>query len=246
MKLLLINPNTTQHVTDRMVAEARRATGARADVVGVTADAGPAIIGSRTENALAARAALELAAEHQAGIDAVILGVSLDTALCPLREMLDVPVVGMAEAGLLTACMVAGRVGCLTLGPRLLPLYEELTQAYGFASRVARWRALDLPAAYGPDVDDEVAKRVCDAGERMVREDGAEAVVLCGAVLTGYAARIGAQLPVPAIDCIDAATRQALLLAEMRLPPARIGSYARPHGRRLDGVGAKLTDRLRD
>ena len=140
MKLLLINPNTTRHVTDRMLVQARLAAGARAEVMAVTAAFGPAIIGSRAENAVAAHAALELAAKHQAGFDAVILGVSLDTALRPMREMLDIPVVGMAEAGLLTACMLGGRIGCLTLGTRLLPVYEELTQSYGLASRVSCWR----------------------------------------------------------------------------------------------------------
>lgn len=240
MKLLLINPNTTGHVTQRMLAQARRASGPDVDVHAVTAAFGPAIIGSRTENAIAGHAALELAARHHAGFDAVILGVSLDTALWPLREMLDIPVVGMAEAALHTGCMIGGRIGCLTLGRRLVPLYEELTRSYGLSSRVASWRALELPAAYGAEIDAEVARHIGAACERMVADDGAEVIVLCGAVLTGYAEHVAPALGVPVIDCIDAAARQARTLAEMRLVPPRTGSYARPTGRRLDGVHAAL------
>lgn len=244
MKLLLINPNTTVHVTDRMLAQARLAAGPQVEVSGVTADFGPAFIGSRAENAIAGHAVLELAARHHAGFDAVILGVSMDTALPALREMLDIPVVGMAEAALLTTCMLGGRIGCLTLGTRLLPLYEELTASYGFASRVARWRALDLPAAYGPAVDGGVAQQVRAACDMLIAEDGAESVLLCGAVLTGYAAHLAPVLPVPVIDCIEAATRQAMLLAQMRLAAPRAGSHARPTQRRLYGVGVELADWL--
>jgi allantoin racemase len=239
MKLLLINPNTTQHVTDRMLMQARLAAGARAEVVAVTAAFGPAIIASRAENAVAAHAALELAARHQAGFDGVILGVSLDTALRPMREMLDIPVVGMAEAGLLTACMLGGRIGCLTLGERLLPAYEELTQSYGLASRVSRWRALELPAAYGPSVDPQAAREIGAACEGMA-EDGADVVLLCAAVLSGYASHIAHELQVPVIDGIEAATRQAMLLADLGLAPHRTGSYARPTGRHLAAVGPEL------
>lgn len=241
MKLLLINPNTTQHITERMLVQSRVAAGTHAEVHGVTSSFGAAIIGSRTENAIAAHAALDLAANHHAGFDAVILGVSMDTALRPMREMLDIPVVGMAEAALLTSCMLGGRIGCLTLGGHLLPLYEELTAAYGLQSRVACWRALDLPGAYGPDVDIEVAHQIRAACETMVSDDGAEVLVLCGAVLTGYAAKIATTLSVPVIDCIEVATRQAIVLAEMRLGPQRAGSYSRPTGRRLDGMGTELT-----
>jgi allantoin racemase len=244
MKLLLINPNTTRHVTDRMLVQAQLAAGAQAEVVAVTASFGPAIIGSRAENAVAAHAALELAAKHQAGFDAVILGVSLDTALRPMREMLDIPVVGMAEAGLLTACMLGGRIGCLTLGARLLPVYEELTQSYGLVSRVSRWRALELPAAYGPAVDSQAAREVGAACRGMAAEDGADVVLLCAAVLSGYASHIAQEVQIPVIDGIEAATKQAMVLVELGLAPHRTGSYARPTGRRLAEVGPELADWL--
>lgn len=240
MKLLLINPNTTEHVTERMLAQARRAAGARAEVIGVTAASGPAIIGSRAENAIAGYAAIELAVLHHAGFDAVILGVSMDTALRALREMLDIPVLGMTEAALLTGCMLGGRIGCLTLGPRLLPLYEELTSSYGLSSRVAGWRALDLPAAYSHDVDADVAQRVGEACRRMVTDNSADVVLLCGAVLAGYAARVAPTVNVPVIDCIEAATQQAMALVDLRLEAHRAGSYARPKGRRLTGVDPSL------
>ncbi len=46
---------------------------------------------------------LQLAARHAEEVDAVILAVSYDTALYAAREMLDIPVVGMTEAAMLTS-----------------------------------------------------------------------------------------------------------------------------------------------
>ncbi|MFX6544518.1 aspartate/glutamate racemase family protein, partial [Acinetobacter baumannii] len=89
------------------------------ELLAVTASFGPAVIGSRAENALAQHGVLELVAQHAPGCDAVVLGVSLDTALWACRELLDIPVVGMTEAGLLCGATVATRIGLLTNGARM-------------------------------------------------------------------------------------------------------------------------------
>ena len=163
MKILLINPNTSQHVTERMRANAQQAVGDAATVHAFTAQSGPAIISSRSENAIALAEMLRLAAAHQEGHDVLMLGVSIDTGLQALREMLDIPVVGMAEAALLTASMLGGKIGCLTLGAAMVPAYEELTASYGLASRVSKWRAVEVPSAFkATDADPEV-ERACEA-----------------------------------------------------------------------------------
>ena len=56
MRLLLINGNTSQSITDRCAAAARAAAGPGTEIVPVTAKRGPKIIGTRAENALAAAA----------------------------------------------------------------------------------------------------------------------------------------------------------------------------------------------
>lgn len=239
MRLLLINPNTTVHVTARMVEQARKSAGLRAQVDGATATFGPAIIGSRVENAIAAHAALDLAAERAASYDAVILGVSMDTALHELRALLDIPVIGMAQAALLQAQMLGQRIGCLTIGPQMLPLYREVTESYGLGDR-AVWRAITLPAAYGADPGPDVTKAVGAAVQAMIRDDSVDVVMLCGAVLAGLSDQIPAKVPV--IDCIDAATRMAILMVESG--HAQRTGMTGLSGRASVGLGAALTDRL--
>lgn len=244
MKLLLINPNTSAFVTERMLAAARATLGGSVLVEGVTARSGPAIIGSRTENALAASGALELAAQHGAGFDAVILGVSTDTGLAPLRELLAVPVSGMLEAALLTASQLGGRIGLLTLGPRMLPLYQEQAAAYGLADRVVAWAAPELPAAYGQAPGAQVFDAVADHAARLVQDHDLDVLVASGAVLAGCRPHIQDRVPVPVVDAMEAAAWQALALASLRPVQQRVGSYAPPRGRQLSGVPQALVDRL--
>jgi allantoin racemase len=241
MKILLINPNTSQHVTERMRATAQQAIGDAAAIQAFTAQSGPAIISSRSENAIALAEMLRLAAAHQEGHDVLMLGVSIDTGLQALREMLDIPVVGMAEAALLTASMLGGKIGCLTLGAAMVPVYEELTASYGLASRVSKWRAIEVPSAFKvTDADPEVERALIQASKQLVQQDGSDVIVLCGAVLAGYARQVSTAVGVPVVDPAQAAALQALTLARMRPAKQSGGSFARPKGRLFSGIDPSI------
>jgi Asp/Glu/hydantoin racemase len=59
MKLLLVNGNTTQAVTDRVLAEARRCAAPGTEVTGATARFGVSIVSTEAENDIAAHAVLD-------------------------------------------------------------------------------------------------------------------------------------------------------------------------------------------
>lgn len=246
MRILLVNPNTSAHITARMVASAQAVLDGTARVEGATAAFGPAVIGSRTEAAVAEHSAVDTAVSALRGHDAVVLGVSIDSGLLALRELLDVPVTAMTESGLACAAMLGTRIGVLTLGPQMLPLYQELAHRYGMAPRVVSWRAPALPAAFvpGEGPDPGVADALVAALDDMIRCDGAEAVLLAGAVLSGYAAALAPRLPVPLVDGVAAAVLQAQALARLGAGEARHGSLAAPRGRASHGLSPALTDRL--
>ena len=217
MKLLLINPNSSRHITERLCAEARIAAGAGVAIEGVNPERGPAAIRSKADNDAATATVLALARAHLSDHHGVILGVSMDTALPALRGMIRVPVVGMAQGGLTAACMLHDKVAALTLGAQMVPLYEALTAEYGFASRVVRWRALEIPSAFehtGTDAD--TAEQLVAACGDLVAQEGAGAILLCGAVLSGYGRMIAPRLAVPVVDAIAAATLQVMALVRMQ------------------------------
>jgi allantoin racemase len=240
MKLLLINPNTTRAVTDAVLSAARAAARPGTEVVAVTGDFGPSVIGSRAENALAQHGVLALAARHASGCDAVVLAVSLDTALWACRELLDVPVIGMTEAGLLIGCTVAPRIGLLTYGRRMASVYRELAESYGLVTRIAGIATLALDPRETFSARPQVQAAALAAALQLVERDGAEAVLLAGAALASMAATLQPAVPVPLLDGIACAVALAEARVALALTKARVGSVSPTGGRAVQGVAPEL------
>jgi len=236
MQILVVNANTSPSVTDIVAAEARRAAAADTEIRAVTGTFGARVITTRTENAIAQHAMVDLMARHHAGCDAAVIAVSFDTGLGAAREMLPVPVVGMTEAALLTACLVGGRFGLVTFGRGSVPLYREVVEGHGLAGRLAAIEPIEAAAldAYGDP--EGVQAALGAAALRLVDGHGAEAVILAGAAMAGMARHVQPDVPVPVLDGVDCAVRLAELLARLGLPKPRTGSFAAPPAKELVGV----------
>ena len=77
-----------------------------------------------------------------------------------------------------------------------------------------------------------------------IDEDGADVIVLAGAPLAGLAPQVRDRLPVPVVDCAQAAMRQAEALAALRPVGARRGSFARPAAKDSTGLTEALAARI--
>lgn len=241
MRILVVNANTTEAITQACVAAARAAAAPATRIIGATPGFGPAVISTRAENAIAAHGLLATLAEHAGGIEAAILAVSHDTALEAARQMMPCPVIGMTEAACLTACLLGGQFGVLTLGEARA--YEELVARHGLASRCAEVRGLPLTP--------QDALRDPEAARALVLEAAAamaprcDAVVLAGAALAGMAAELQDRAPLPLLDGIVCAVKLCESLVPLGLPKPRTGSYAAPQGRAALGLSPSLTRLLR-
>jgi allantoin racemase len=242
MRILVANANTTEAITQLCAMAARAAAAPGTEIIPATPRFGPAVISSRVENVIAGHALLELLAEHAGQVDSVVLAVSHDTALEAARQLMPCPVVGMTEAACLTACMLGGRFGLLTLGG--VETYRELIGRHGLASRLS---GLEGVAATPQDAlrDPATVEAMVLAGIDRLVAGGADAVVLGGAALAGMAARLGARAPVPLLDGIACAVKQAEALVALALPRPRAGSVAPVAGRESGGLSPALTALLR-
>ena len=80
--------------------------------------------------------AVEQAAKE--GYKAVALGCFLDPILDELREVMDIPVLGLGEAAMLTACMLGKRFSVVTYVPENnAKRFRELIHKYGLSERAA-------------------------------------------------------------------------------------------------------------
>jgi Asp/Glu/hydantoin racemase len=187
-----------------------------------------AYIETRFEALIGAYAAAQVAAEHHARFDAVIVAAFGDPGLDGLREALPCPVTGLTEAALASACLLGGRFSIVAISERIKAWYRETVQHYGLEGRLASIRALDETLADIGNVQGDQGERLLQLAERCVADDGADVIVLAGAPLAGLARSIKGRLPVPVVDGVSSAVRHAESLVALQPGRAARGSFAAP------------------
>ncbi|GGF61560.1 Asp/Glu/hydantoin racemase [Azorhizobium oxalatiphilum] len=240
MRILLVNPNTSADMTERMVATASAVLDPGVELVGITATRGMPYIASRAEAAVAGSLTLEMIAENQQGADAIVIAAYGDPGLIAARELFDVPVTGMAEAAMLTACMLGQTFSVVTFSRTLTAWYEDAVRLAGLDARCAGIRVPDASFQSVATVQHELEGELVKLIDEVVARDKADVVILGGAPLTGLAERIADRVPVPLVDPVSAAVGQAQLLARLKVRPARAGRFARPGAKPAVGLSPAL------
>jgi len=240
VKLLLLNPNTTTEVTDLLYAAGARVASPGTELVAATAKRGVPYIATRAEAQIGGAIALEMLAEAGPGIDAAIIAAFGDPGLFGARELFAFPVVGLAEAAMLTACMVGRRFSIVTFSRTLAPWYQECVAMHGLDIRCAGIRALDEAFHSISDVQAEKEEVLVRLANLAVEQDDADVVILSGAPLAGLATKVNHRIPVPVIDPVAAAVRQAETLAVLKPRKAVAGTFRRPDPKPTVGLAEPL------
>jgi len=201
MKILVINPNSSEHMTEHIRAEVQRIK--RDDTQAtVIANAGaPAAIESARDVALAVPPLLEqVKRANEEGYDAVILACFSDPGLQAAREVSDILVLGIEETTLHVAAMLGHKFTILTPLAKRIPAKEHEVRAYGLELALASVRSLDLSVSE-TDADPEATKKRILEEARLARdEDGAEVIVLGCDGMVGYAKDVEQELDLVVLD----------------------------------------------
>jgi len=242
MMILVANLNTSTGVTDRLVASGRLVASPGTELLPMTASYGVPYIATRAEAAVGAVAALEMLAERRSGIDAAIVAAFGDPGLGGARELFDFPVVGMAEAAMLSACMLGRSFAIVSFAKALEPWFAEIVAWHGMTSRCAAIRMLDEAFKSIDEVQEEKEAKLIELANRTVTHDQADVVILAGAPLAGLANRIRDKVPVPLVDGIQAAVVMAEGLVRMKPRKATAGTFKRPPPKDSTGLAAPLAN----
>ncbi len=244
MRIVIVNPNTTATVTTMLVDEARRIASPGVEIDGVTAAFGVPAIETLAEAAVAGHAVVQAFAEAGPA-DAGIVGAYADPGLPGARALMPYPVTGIGESSMFTACLLGRRFAVLTAGGKNVPAIESQVREHGLGGRFAGVRSVDASLLGVAENQAAFKDAFAAAANAAVEIDGADAVVLGGAVFVGMAARLRDRVPVPLIDPIRAAVVQAEALARSGAVPSRVRGYAHADGKASRGLAAPLADALR-
>src|SRR5260221_258461 len=127
MRLLLVNGNRTQAVTDVALAEARRCAADGTEVVGVNADFGANIVSTPADNTIAAHA-VETDAQS-----VVLCGAALAGTARRLQHALPVPLIDGVACAVRMAEMLAR-----SAYPRARPAHPANPEMKGITAELAQ------------------------------------------------------------------------------------------------------------
>jgi allantoin racemase len=239
MRILVVNPNTTTAMTEKIGAGAAAVAAPGTRIAAVHPDFGPASIEGYYDEVFSVPgliAEILRAPDHDAYVIACFDDTGLDAARCAT----DAPVVGIGEAAFHMASLVAGRFGVVTTLARSIPAIEHNLVRYGLASRCARVRASEMPVLELDEPGSDARRKISAEIGRAVAEDGAEAIVLGCAGMTDLAASLSREHGVPVVDGVAAAVKLCEGLVGLGLKTSRVGGYAPPRAKAYAGEFARF------
>jgi len=212
-RILVINPNSSASVTaaiDEAVEPLRLQGGPIITVAGF--DRGPPGIATQRDADSVVMPLVEWVARDDA--DAFVLACFSDPGLHAVREAAGGrPVMGIAEWGILRALTLGERFGIIALSPSSVRRQQRLVRQMGVDSRYAgSW---PVQASAADTAGAAIRDRLIAAGDGLVRQRGADVVVLgCAGMAVhrrAIEAAIGCPVVEPSQQAVAAAIGAALL-----------------------------------
>jgi allantoin racemase len=210
---LLINPNSTASMTAAIESTAAAVAGSGTLVEAVNPPVGPASIESEDDERRCIPLLLDEVRQSAARPghsrpDAYVVACFGDPGLDEVRRLVDVPVLGIAQAAMHAAALTAGDFSVVTSTSGTVPRGWELAKSYT-PSQCLGVYACDIPVL-SIDSDPSTVGPIGDRCEAALAADGSKAIVLGCAAMAKFAGPLTRRLGVPVIDGVVAAT----LLAE--------------------------------
>lgn len=229
MRITLINPNTSRAMTAKIAAAAREVAGPGVEIAAVCPETGPAAIESHVDEAFAAVAIVRLIEADLAGggSDAYVIACFGDPGLDAARELVDVPVIGIAEAAMHVATLSGRHFAVVTTLSRTLGRARDLLARYGTREACVSLVGSGIPVLELEDTASESFERIADLAAAEVAA-GADVIVLGCAGMTDLCHALTARLGVPVVDGVGAAVGLAATMVRMRVGTSKRDEYAPP------------------
>lgn len=193
----------------------------------VNINTGPISVESRTDKALAIPGLIAAAQrESQKGADAIVIDCFGDPGLDTLREVVDIPVLGVAQISMNICASLADTFGVVTIMKESIPIIKDSVKAYGHDGRFVGCHAIDMRAFEIKGEVNEMTKRLAEHALVLVRDKGAHSIILGCTGFIGCAEKIKKRLEragfdVPVVDPMPATVFSAIPLLQLGLKQSR-------------------------
>ena len=197
-KILIINPNSSQQMTDDIRHTVSYAQSSDVSIDVVRMERSPFV---------------------------VLLACMGDPCLYGVKEACPVPLVGIAEAGIAMATLCGAKFSILASSAKAKPMMESMVQQYGMNDRMASVETFDLPIEDFMKDRDLLCRKVKETADSASAK-GAEVLLLGCAGMTMISDVLDGLTDIPAIDPIKAGVESLLAMLRGGFKISRAGLYA--------------------
>lgn len=230
MKLLVVNPNTSEIVLRVILQSARRCAAPGTEIQGLVSPNGTRNIDCAYGDYMSAPHMIE-AVRRRVEVDppdAVVLAGFGNVGIFALKEILDIPVVSISEASMAVACLLGHRFTTLTMLEQFIPYQQDLVRLYGFEAKCASVRAININVEEAAVDRARTLRELSAQVKRIVAEDSAEVIILACAGLCGYETELSRISGVPVIDPVVAGVKMAESLVGMGISHSKVRKFRKP------------------
>jgi allantoin racemase len=237
MRIMIVNPTTTQAFADKNLEAGRRVAAAGTEILSSTVRSGPQSIESHFDEALSVIGILETVRQGEAdGVDGYVVACFGDPGVFAAREVANGPLIGIAEAAFHVASIVATRFSVVTTLARTKIICEHLLQIHGFEHQCRRVRASGLEVLALEESGPAACANIVEECRRAVIEDEIGAIVLGCAGMADLADHIQQVVGIPVIEGVAAGTKLVESVIALGLGTSKIGDLAPPLPKRVSGA----------
>lgn len=201
-RLLIINPNTSAEMTKDIEITINKYKSKDIEVMVKKPDFGPQSLESFYDYTLAAFGCIRMLEKEKNNYDGVLIACFGDPGLYAIKEMLDYPVIGIAESSIAMANLMGQKFGLLVALDKAVALMTDMVGQYGVKERCAAIEPLNMSVLDVEKNKKESIARLIEVGKIAINK-GAEVLILGCAGMTGIKEEIEKGLNVTVIDPVE-------------------------------------------
>ncbi|MGE5485660.1 MAG: aspartate/glutamate racemase family protein [Ignavibacteriales bacterium] len=192
---------------------------------------GPSAIECFTDVVDAEAGTLRIVREQGAAYDGILIGCFADPAVEAAREIVRIPVLGLAEPSM-TAAALLGHTFAIVSVQRNSRAWGELqVSGLGTTPRLAASAGVEIPVGRLGENPQATADAIVEEARRCIVERGAEVIVLgCGG-MAPVADLVRERLDVPVVEPLSAGLKLLEMLVDLNLNHSQAGACVLPAAR---------------
>jgi len=180
-------------------------------------DDGPTNIEYYYSEHMAINFMIEKIPKIQMDYDVITIGCFYDPGLRELREILEIPVLGIGETSMAIASLLGHRFSIIVGRKKWIPKMSDNALLYGYNRKIASWVSIDMTVKnFSTKSREEIIEAIVKKSKKAIKENLAEVIILGCAAIEGVSDTLQKILKIPVINPVVVTFKTAEIISDLK------------------------------